>query len=350
MSAKSSEKEPKSQSAKKKSRFILWILIAVFAVGLCLGAFCVLPRNSGDSKWIYVEAGDSRNDIKNKLTSTLGVSDGARVYALWLLVGGDAARSHGAYKLSHGDSYFNFARRMAKGIQSPVRVTWTNSRTIKDFADAISGKLECTSDDLLKEIGSLSADSGVSMATFPAMVFPDTYEVYWTSSPRELLQKLMKYGREFWTDSRRSKAEKLGLTPVQVVTIASIVEEESSKTDEYGKIGRLYINRLKSGMKLQADPTVKYALGDFSLRRIRQGHTSVDSPYNTYKYVGLPPGPIRFVDKRTIDAVLDAPEHSYIYMCAKEDFSGRHNFAVDYTTHLENARKYQRALDSRNIN
>ena len=155
--------------------------------------------------------------------------------------------------------------------------------------------------------------------------------------------------KRFWTDERRAKARKLGLTPVGVATLASIVEEETAKADERPRVARLYLNRLNKGIKLQADPTVKFAIGDFAIRRISGRMLKTPSPYNTYIVVGLPPGPIRLVETATIDGVLDAPQHPYIYMCAKEDFSGYHNFATDYKSHIANARRYQAELNKRNI-
>ncbi len=164
-----------------------------------------------------------------------------------------------------------------------------------------------------------------------------------------MVRRLLDYRNRFWSKERRSKAASLGLTPSQVATIASIVEEETAKADEKPKVARLYLNRLKKGIKLQADPTVKFATGDFTLRRITGKHLAIESPYNTYKVNGLPPGPIRIPAAATIDAVLNAPKHDYIYMCAKEDFSGYHNFASDYATHMANARRYQAELNRRGI-
>ena len=159
----------------------------------------------------------------------------------------------------------------------------------------------------------------------------------------------MKARDTFWNPDRIAKARELGLDPVGVTTIASIVAEETSKADERPKVARLYLNRLSRGMKLQADPTVKFAIGDFSLRRIGGSMLNIDSPYNTYRVKGLPPGPIRIVDPQLIDDVLNAPAHNYIYMCAREDFSGYHNFSTDYATHQANAKRYQAELDRRKI-
>ena len=160
---------------------------------------------------------------------------------------------------------------------------------------------------------------------------------------------MKKFSDSFWSSSRKEKAEKLGLTPDEVIALAAIVEGETAKADEKGKVARLYLNRLKQHIKLQADPTVKFALGDFALRRLRLSDTRIESPWNTYYVEGLPPGPICIPEKSSIEAVLDAPEHDYIYMCAKEDFSGYHNFATSYSEHEANAKRYQNALNERNI-
>ena len=170
-----------------------------------------------------------------------------------------------------------------------------------------------------------------------------------TTSAESVVKKMLAHYCNYWSADRREKAKSMGLSPAEVSVVASIVEEETNKKDERPLVARLYLNRIKQGMKLQADPTVKFALGDFSLRRITLKHLYVESPYNTYINKGLPPGPIRIVNKATLDDVLNAPEHKYIYMCAKEDFSGYHNFAEDYATHRSNARRYQAELNRRNI-
>ena len=207
----------------------------------------------------------------------------------------------------------------------------------------------CTPEEFLEACYEVLPDSGFDRPNFPAAFIPDSYEFYWSSTPANVVTRLLDYRNKFWTDERRSKAKSLGLTPTEVATVASIVEEETAKTDEKPKVARLYLNRIAKGIKLQADPTVKFASGDFSLRRITGKHLAIESPYNTYRIKGLPPGPIRVAAGATIDAVLNAPDHDYIYMCAKEDFSGYHNFAKDYATHQANARRYQAELNRRQI-
>ena len=171
----------------------------------------------------------------------------------------------------------------------------------------------------------------------------------WSGTPEKIIEKIGKNYSNVWNDERRKKAASLGMTPQQVMILASIVDEETNAASEKGTIGRLYINRLDKGMRLQADPTVKYAIGDFEKKRITKQDLQFESPYNTYRNGGLPPGPIRTTSKRTIDAILDSKPHRYLYMCAREDFSGRHNFAETYGDHTRNALRYQHALDERGI-
>ena len=220
---------------------------------------------------------------------------------------------------------------------------------MKQLSERIASQLQCTPDEFMRACEEVLPDSGFSRQNFPAAFIPDSYEFYWSATPANVVRRLLDYRNRFWNKERRAKAKELNLTPAQVATVASIVEEETAKADEKPKVARLYLNRLKKGIKLQADPTVKFASGDFSLRRITGKYLAIESPYNTYKVNGLPPGPIRIPAGSTIDAVLNAPQHDYIYMCAKEDFSGYHNFASDYSTHMANARRYQAELNRRGI-
>jgi UPF0755 protein len=181
------------------------------------------------------------------------------------------------------------------------------------------------------------------------MFIPDTYEFYWTTSAKQFADRMKNEYERFWNDERKNRAEQINLNPVEVITLASIVQSETAKKEELKTVAGLYINRLKRGQLLQADPTVKYAVGDFSLKRILNLHLEIESPYNTYKYVGLPPGPINFPETESIDAVLNFEKHNYIFMCAKEDFSGYHNFAGTLAEHNRNAAKYRAALNAEKI-
>ncbi len=331
-----------------------WIVI-VFALIAITGvtALMVLSKHFENEVAVRVNIPkDATKDmVKDSLTSSLGDDYGSLVYRLWSIASGDPLRSHGSYLVEPGASALRTANDISKGHQTPVRVTLANMRTLDDLTKKLAAKIEASPADIKKAVHSmLSTDAKYSKPEeFVAAFVPDTYEFYWTDSPETVISKLVAERDNFWNHERLAKAEALGLSPVEVTTLASIVEEESNKSDELPMIARLYMNRLDKGMKLQADPTVKYAVGDFSLRRITGQHLRVESPYNTYKNVGLPPGPIRIPRKSTIDAVLDAPQHNYIFMCAKEDFSGRHNFAADYKTHQQNARRYQAQLNRRGI-
>jgi UPF0755 protein len=342
-------------SVAKKAGFLrrhsMAFVVAIgVAVAVMAGAILwALAGHDGDAAWFYLPRNATASSVADSLRVALGESEGSKVYNLWRLQGGDAAKAHGAYRVEPGQSALRTARRMATGAQTPVRLTFNNIRTLPQLGARIGATMECPTDSFMEAASRVLAAEGYAEPEYVAAFLPDTYEMYWTSGADAIVKRLMSYRDNFWTPERLEKASKLGLTPVEVAILASIVEEESNKADEHPKIARLYLNRLKRGMRLQADPTVKFATGDFSLRRIRGRHLSLKSPYNTYLNAGLPPGPIRVADGRAIDAVLSAPEAPYLYMCAKPDFSGYHDFASDYQTHRANARRYQKALNERSI-
>ena len=216
---------------------------------------------------------------------------------------------------------------------------------------AVSRQLMIDSLDIAKLISDSAycAQMGYAQETLPSLFIPNTYEVYWNMSADAFMKRMQKEHAAFWNDERLKKAQRIGLTPEEVSTLASIVEEETANGPEKPMVAGLYINRLNKGMLLQADPTVKFGLQEFGLKRILFKHLEVDSPYNTYKYAGLPPGPIRIPSIQGLESVLNYTQHNYIYMCAKEDFSGTHNFAVTAAQHQANARRYQQALNRRKI-
>jgi len=240
---------------------------------------------------------------------------------------------------------------LRSGRQTPVKLVINKLRTKKDFIHYVSSNLEADSlvlQQMLNDNVYLS-QFGLDSNTAMVAVMPDTYEFWWNTTADKAYRKFEKYYAKFWTAERKSKAQQLGLSPVEVTILASILEEETNYNKEKPLIASVYINRLKHGMKLQADPTAKYAYGDFTLRRITSALTSLASPYNTYFTAGLPPGPICTPSKKSIEAVLNAPATDYLYFCAKEDFSGAHRFAKTYQEHQKNAHLYQEALNNRGI-
>lgn len=256
----------------------------------------------------------------------------------------------GKYVFDKNSSNFSMIYKLRKGQHFPVQFTFTTARTKdqliaklskKDFFFAWSDLRKLLDDkEFLKKYG-LTPETAI------CVFLPNTYEFYYDITAETFFEKMFGYYEKFWTAERKALAESIGLTHTEVMTLASIVEEENYRDFEKARIAGLYMNRLHQDMRLQADPTVKFAVGDFSLKRILNVHLKVDSPYNTYLYKGLPPGPIRIPAASTVDAVLHYEHHNYLYMCAKEDFSGAHNFTDNYNEHLKNARKYQAALDAR---
>jgi UPF0755 protein len=253
----------------------------------------------------------------------------------------------GRYQITSGASMLDIIRMLRNGQQTPVNLVIGRWRTRYETAGKLGRYLEADSTSILQFLN--SPDSlrayGVDTNTVMTVFIQNTHSVFWTSPFSKLFKRLHQEQEKFWSETRKQKAQKLGLTPTQVFTLASIVEEETNQKADKGKIASVYLNRLQKGMRLGADPTVKFALQDFTLKRIYNKHTQFPSPYNTYVTSGLPPGPICLPSIQTIDAVLDAPTTPYLFFVAKEDFSGYSNFAETYEQHLVYARAYQQALD-----
>ncbi len=257
----------------------------------------------------------------------------------------------GRYAIEPGDNARALYNRLAGGNQSPMPLTIPSVRTLEQLAGSVGKQLMVDSVEIarLMDDSLLRAQMGYTIETLPSLFIPDTYEVYWNISAEEFFRRMQREHRQFWNPARMEKASALDMTPEEISTLASIVEEETNNNAEKPMVAGLYLNRLKAGIPLQADPTVKFAARDFGRRRITNSLLAVDSPYNTYLHTGLPPGPIRIPTPVGLDAVLDYVHHNYLYMCAKEDFSGTHNFAATYSEHLRNARKYWQALNARKI-
>ena len=338
----------------KKNKTKLFVIITVLAIIVVASAVFTVPffsSGASKAKTIYIYPDMTESAFSDSLEADFGQAYARRVMILSNYRQIVTPRHIGAYRVEKGMSPFELWRQLSSGTQSPVKFTFNNLRTVADFAESASRQLCMDKNDILRLLtdSASCASFGFTPQTVPAMLIPDTYEVYWSVKPEKLLEKMHDNYIRFWNDERKTKAKKLGLTPEEVVTLASIVEEETAYSPEKGKVARLYINRLSKGMKLQSDPTVKFAIGDFSLKRILHKHLAANSPYNTYAVQGLPPGPIRMPEKSTVNAVLNAPPHDYIYMCAKADFSGSHEFTASYAEHLRYARLYQAALNRRGI-
>ena len=331
-------------------------------IGFCIVSIIILTRvnqlyqkvydpNVKKSGMIFIPTGSDYHDVASIMIKGGYLIDQASFE--WV-----AARKNyqsrilpGAYKIKKGWGNNQLVNLLRSGDQTPVKVTFNNIRLKEELAGKLAHYLESDSLTFLTAFHNekITEGLGLSKESFPMFIIPNTYEFYWNTSPQKFLDRMKWEYEQFWNESRKKKSENLGLTPLQIVTIASIVQEETNKNDEKTRIAGVYINRLKRGWPLQADPTVKFALKNFGIKRILTEFLSIDSPYNTYKYAGLPPGPINFPDSITIDAVLNAETHNFMYFCAKEDFSGYHNFAQSLAEHLRNAARYQNALNKMRI-
>jgi len=257
----------------------------------------------------------------------------------------------GRYIIEQGTSTYDLIVQLRGGMQTPVKMLINNVNFKTDLAANIASQLALDSAAVMSVLGDTSTTEqlGFTEDEILCLFIPNTYELYWNIGLDGLLEKFVGFYDEFWSTSRKEQANALGLTPKEVFILASIVEKEYKYADERSRIAGVYLNRLEKGMKLQADPTVKFALGDLSIKRVLTVHTEYDHPYNTYYYADLPPGPICLPETSTIDAVLHAEKHSYLYFCAKEDLSGYHTFSTNYNDHLKAARLYQAALNKLHI-
>ena len=257
----------------------------------------------------------------------------------------------GHYVLRPGMSVIEVARMLKLGTQTPVRVTINNVRIPAQLAQKLARQIDADSAAVMQALTSktLAAEVGFDSVTLFSMFVPDSYEFYWTVTPEEFVKRMKREYDRFWTPERDAKRKRSGLSRLEVMTLASIVYEETRKTDEMPRIAGVYVNRLRKGIPLQADPTVKYAMQDFGLRRILYKHLKYPSPYNTYINKGLPPSPICMPGKNAIDAVLDFEKHDYIFFCARPTFDGYHNFARTLREHNANARAYSAELNRRKI-
>lgn len=326
------------------------------AVVLLIAGFTYCYLFSGLSKsakteYVYIDSDDTQDSVFSKIHP---IANAIPMSGFSTLARHSGYADHirtGRYAIHPGEGALMVFRHLKNGQQTPVSLTIPEVRTIDRLAGSLARKLMLDSADVAIHLSDSAycARWGYDTATVAALFVPNTYDIYWNVGLDRLMERMEKENQKFWNDERRGKAEAMGMTPVEVATMASIIDEETANNAEKPMIAGMYYNRLKAGMPLQADPTIKFALKDFALRRIYHKLLYIDSPYNTYRYEGLPPGPIKIASIAGIDAVLNHVDHDYLYMCAKEDFSGTHNFAVTYAEHLKNAAKYTKALNERGI-
>lgn len=341
----------------KKIHIILIALTALVVTGMGIGGYLYKkymkdPIADADTTIkVYISPGMSSDSLCNVLAQQIPQDKSQEIVRLMYCDEYDSDNRKGYFELNGNTSIYRAARRLAAGSQTPIKFTFNNLRLLNQLVKRADEYFYMTADSLNALLcdEEICRSYGFSTTTIAAMFLPDSYEFYWTVTPQRFVERMHHYYTQFWNDERLKKAEKVGLTPIEVSILASIVEEETAKVDEMPIVAGLYINRLRRNIPLQADPTIKYAVGDFTLRRILNKHLSTPSPYNTYLNTGLPPGPIRIPSKTTIDAVLNYQSHNYLYMCAKEDFSGYHNFATTLSEHNRNAQRYHAALNRRGI-
>ncbi|MDR0768467.1 MAG: endolytic transglycosylase MltG [Dysgonamonadaceae bacterium] len=341
---------------RKTRQFPLFIIfITVLSGGIFGYYYFQITSSSGfdieEPVSIYI---DEKKDL-DKLLSDLDTVAHIRNLALFQRL---AAYMHykdnilaGRYVISPSMSYLSVLKMLHNGLQTPVKLTFNNVRLKRDLIEKVGGQLMFGEDALSKLINDVETckSFGFDTTTIGCMFIPNTYDMYWNIPIGKFLERMKKEYDHFWTQERLEKAANIPLSPVQVAVLASIVEEETADKEDYAMIAGLYINRLRKGMLLQADPTVKFATGNFALRRILYAHLTIDSPYNTYRYRGLPPGPIRLPSIACLDAVLNYTHHNYLYMAARADFSGKTNFVATYGEHIRNAREYQMKLNRRRV-
>jgi UPF0755 protein len=336
----------------KRNRVLTIASLLLLLVGIAIYFKYFISNTAIDEKeYLYIKTGSSFENVIRTIDSAKLVKDISSFTKTAKQFNLENNIHPGKFEICPGMSNYKIARMLRANAQKPVKLVINKIRTKQQLASFISSKLEADSLSMIQylnnnqELSQIGLDSNSIIGTF----LPNTYEFYWNSDAKKIVEKINKYYQKFWSQDNLSKAKNLGLTPIQVMTIASIVEEETNHNPEKGNVASVYLNRLKKGMKLQADPTVKYAIGDFAIRRVLLKQLQTPSPYNTYYVNGLPPGPICTPSESSIKAVLNAPATDYLFFCASPDKVGTHNFATNDQEHAANAKKFQDWLNTRGI-
>ncbi|MCX6292604.1 MAG: endolytic transglycosylase MltG [Bacteroidetes bacterium] len=350
----------KKKKANKVIR-IFWSVVIMLAIVAATGGYLVYREiykpNLTITDWkrphfILIPTGSGFEDVVKILSGQhLLINEKTFRWTAQQMKYSDDNVKAGKYQLKQGMSNKSLITMLRSGKQVPVDLVFNNIRTKDQLAQKVGEQLEAPASAILNLMNDAdyTKQLGFTRDNILSFFIPDTYEFYWNTSADQFFKRMKKEYDKFWTDSIRRKAKEIGFTPVQVSVIASIVQQETRRDAEKSLIAGVYINRYKKGWKLEADPTLVYALGDFSVNRVLSVYKEIDSPYNTYMYAGLPPGPICLPTIASLHAVLNYSKHNYLYFCAREDFSGYHSFAATYDQHLLNAHRFQKALDKRGI-
>ena len=345
--------EPKRLNFKVKIAIAFAVLV-VFILGFTAFNYYLKifgPNVTNNQEYLYIKTGSNFTDVYKTIRDQKIVRDTTTF--LWSAQNMDypAKVKPGRYRMEKGMSNRKLINMLKAGNQEAVRIAFQNVRLKETFAGMISKKLETDSISIIRLLDSVDyvEKLGFDTNSVYALFIPNSYEIYWNTSAEQFVNRMHDEYQKFWSAERKAKAKMISLSQVQVSVLASIVDAEALHDKEMPVIAGLYMNRYKKGMRLEADPTVIFANNDFTIRRVLNKHLRKESPYNTYLNLGLPPGPIAMPSINAIDAVLNYSNHDYIYMCAKEDFSGYHAFASNLQQHLINARKFQQALNERNI-
>jgi UPF0755 protein len=333
---------------------IAFLIITVLALGITAFSYYLKyfgPNVSNKEKYLYIKTGSDFENVYQTIKEKEIVNDTLAFHETAMDMDYPQVVKPGKYRLKGGMSNRRFINMLKAGNQEPVQLKFKNHRLMKNMAAYISTQIEADSTSIINLLDSAEYVSKFGFTTdnvYSAFI-PNSYEFYWNTSAQQFFERMYKEYQKFWNPQRKAKAKEIGLSETEVSTLAAIVDAEALNDSEMPTIAGLYMNRYRQGIKLQADPTVIYANQDFTIRRVLNRHLRKDSPYNTYVYSGLPPGPIMMPSINAIDAVLNHKKHNFIFMCAKEDFSGYHNFAVTQAEHQANARRFQQALNQRNI-
>jgi UPF0755 protein len=336
---------------KKKIFVIILVIIVVVGVTGLWGYHIFFSSAVGERFTIVLRGDESYEQMTEKVKRSIDYDRAFDFYAKRINL--DRGIEPGSYTFEKGMTVIDVARTLKFGSDNSVRLVINNTRTPEALAGKIAMQIDADSvamvaalrsNDLMKEFGFSSAEAMFSV------FLPNTYNVYRDVEPESLVRRLKQESDKYWADEERlAKLERSGLTPYEAMVLASIVHEETNAKSEMATIAGVYINRIKRGMPLQADPTLKYAVGDPTIKRVLNKHKEVESPYNTYKYLGLPPTPIAMPDMAAIEGVINYEDHDYLYFCARPEMDGRHNFARTLKEHNRNAAAYHRALDKAKI-